>query len=262
MVILRCYVVYWRIMENKNNNLVPVAIVIAGLIIGAAIYLRTPTPATGPSNAAAVAVTQGDLTKLTPITPEDNIQGNPDAQVKIIEYSDLECPFCKAFHLAMNDLMAKYEKDGKVAWIYRHFPLDRHPQATPEAVAAECVKKLSDNSKFWQYIDKIFEVTPSNNGLDLTLLPKFATELGVDTTKFQSCLDNNETKSIVDANYKNGVEIGVDGTPYAVMILPDGNKLRLFREEPPTNLDADTKAIINDLSAFYQTQIQKLSQAQ
>ena len=93
-------------------------------------------------------------------------------------------------------------------------------------------------------------------------MPKFAIDLGIDETKFQNCLDNNETKAIVDANYQNGLELGVDGTPYVVMILPDGKKFLLFREATPANIDASTKAIIDDLSGFYNTQIDKLRQVQ
>ena len=245
---------------EKNNNLVPVAIIIASLIIGAALYFRAPAPVANPGDGPTQV--QGDLNKLAKVDAKEHIKGNLNAPVKIIEYSDLECPFCKAFHLAMNELMTKYGQDSKVAWIFRHFPLDRHPKATPEAVAAECVAKLGSNDKFWQYIDQIFTTTPSNNGLDLTVLPKFAIDLGIDETKFQNCLDNNETKLIVDTNYQNGLELGVDGTPYVVMILPDGKKFLLFREATPANIDASTKAIIDNLTAFYTAQINKLRQEQ
>ena len=237
----------------------PVAIVIAGLIIGAALYFRAPAPAVNPGPGPTEA--KGDISKLAKVDSKEHIFGNLKAPIKIVEYSDLECPFCKAFHFAMKDLIAKYS-NNQVTWIFRNFPLDRHPKATPEAIAAECVAKLSGNDKYWQYIDQIFTTTSSNNGLDLAVLPKFATDLGVDATKFQNCLDNNETKPAVDADYQNGLDIGVDGTPYGIMILPDGKKLLLFREEPPTSLDATTTTIIKDLSSFYQGQIQKLNQAQ
>ena len=245
-------------MENKNN-LVPIAIVIAGLIIGGALYLRAP--ATSQPNTAAVALSQGGLEKLDPIDSTEHVLGNANAPIKIVEYSDLECPYCKAFHLAMDDLIAKYSGE-QVAWVFRNFPLDRHPKAMPEAVAAECVARLGDNDKYWRYIDQIFATTPSNNGLDLAVLPQFAADLGIDATNFQNCFDNNETKSIIDADYQNGVEIGVDGTPYGIMILPDGQKFLLFRENPLADIDATSAAIINDLSTLYQEQIQKLSQAQ
>jgi len=241
---------------------VPVAIIIAGLVIGAALYFRAPAPAVNPGAGPTVNQARGDLSKLAKIDPNEHLQGATGGPVKIIEYSDLECPFCKAFHFAMKELMTKYEPDGKIAWIFRDFPLDRHPKAMPEAIAAECVAKFGGNDKFWQYVDQIFATTPSNNGLDLAVLPKLATDLRIDKTKFQNCLDNNETKSIVDADYQNGLDIGVDGTPYVVMILPGGQKFLLFREATPANIDASTKAIIDDLSGFYNAQIQKLSQAQ
>ena len=106
---------------------------------------------------------------VAPVGQDDYIFGNPEAEIKIVEFSDLECPFCKSFHVTLHQVVQEY--DGKVAWIYRHFPIDsRHPKADAEAVAVECAGKLGGNEMFWKYIDKLFEVTPSNNGFDLKFL--------------------------------------------------------------------------------------------
>ena len=62
------------------------------------------------------------------VDSEDHIFGNPDAPVKLVEYSDFECPFCKRVHPTLKKIMADYGIDGEVAWVYRHFPLDSiHP---------------------------------------------------------------------------------------------------------------------------------------
>src|SRR3989344_3501069 len=99
-----------------------------------------------------------------PTAADEHRRGPAEASLKIVEFSDLECPFCKAFQRAMQKLVAKYPDD--VAWVYRPFPLDElHSKARAEAVAAECVAQLADEDLFWQFVDKIFEVTPSNNGL-------------------------------------------------------------------------------------------------
>ena len=70
------------------------------LIIGAALYFRAPAPVANPGDGPTQV--QGDLNKLAKVDAKEHIKGNLNAPVKIIEYSDLECPFCKTFHLAMN----------------------------------------------------------------------------------------------------------------------------------------------------------------
>ncbi len=244
-------------MENKQY-LTPLAIVVAGLLIGGALYFRPATTAPSGNQQAKT-----DLSKLAPVKAGEHIRGNIKAPLKIVEFSDLECPFCKAFHLAMEKLYDKYGASGKVAWVYRHFPLDKgaqplHPKAGPEAVAAACVAKLAGNDSFWSYIDRIFEVTPSNNGLNLDLLPQFAADLKVDQAAFTKCTTNNEVKSIIDDHYEDGVNVGVDGTPYTIVLLPNNEKFLLFREEIPATVDAETKAILDDLYKFEEESLQFL----
>jgi len=109
--------------------------------------------------------------KVSPVTAADHLRGNPDADVKLVEYSDTECPFCQRFHATMLQVMAEYEKGGKVAWVYRYFPLDQlHSKARHEAVATECAFKIGGIEKFWAYLDTIEKITPTNNGLDQALL--------------------------------------------------------------------------------------------
>lgn len=108
---------------------------------------------------------------LDPVTAKDHIAGNPQADLLIIEYSDPECPFCKRFHETMTQVMNEYGKQGKVAWVYRHFPLDSiHSKARHEAEAMECAGEIGGNTKFWEYLNKLEEITPANNQLDPTLL--------------------------------------------------------------------------------------------
>jgi protein-disulfide isomerase len=77
----------------------------------------------------------------------DHILGNPNAPISLIEYSDYECPFCKRFHETAQEIMKAY--DGKINWVYRHFPLPFHnPGAEKEAEASECVNELGRNDAF------------------------------------------------------------------------------------------------------------------
>ena len=84
--------------------------------------------------------------------PGDHIMGNPDAEVVIIEYSDFECPYCKAFQPTLKQIVS--ESNGSVAWIYRNWPI--HQNSVQKLIAAECVAKLKGNDAFWKYSDLLF----------------------------------------------------------------------------------------------------------
>src|SRR3990172_10709350 len=115
----------------------------------------------------------GNADQVDKLRQDDHIRGDKNARMLLIEYSDLECPFCKRFHPTAQQLVDEY--NGQVVWVYRHFPLDQiHQKADKEAEAVECAYELAGNDGFWKLTDKIFEVTPSNNGLNLDNLPKLA----------------------------------------------------------------------------------------
>lgn len=192
---------------------IPFAIVIAGVAIASAIYFGNG------SNSGLAVATGNQIASLDPVTKKDHILGNPNAKIVIVEYSDLECPFCKTFHKSMNQVMSEYGESGKVAWVYRHFPLSFHSKADKEAQATECVAKLGGNAKFWEYTNKIFEITPANNGLDMSLLPKLAQEIGIDEAAFTACLASDEMKPIIEAGLASGIKAGVRGTPHSLILV-------------------------------------------
>lgn len=82
----------------------------------------------------------------------DHMMGSANATVKIIEYSDLECPYCQMFHVTAKRLVS--ESNGNVSWVYRHWPI--HQNSFQKLVAAECVAKLKGNDAFWKYVDLLF----------------------------------------------------------------------------------------------------------
>lgn len=201
------------------------AIIVAALIIGGAIFLTRggavrdvfDRPSTEPK-ADTVAGNTEDIALRT-VDDNDHILGNPNAPVVMVEYSDLECPFCKTFHKTMQALLDTYGKDGTIAWVYRHFPLDIHPRAPREAQATECAFELAGNAGFWNYVNKIFEVTNSNNSLDPAELPKIAGRTGLDVNKFQTCLDSGKYAAKVKDDFSDGLRAGVNGTPHTVLVL-------------------------------------------
>lgn len=102
-------------------------------------------------------VTSGQVTdpykgEVPGVTSSDHIIGSADAPVVVIEYSDLECPYCKRFGGVMKQLVD--ESNGQVAWVYRHWIV--HQGAIPKTAAAECVAKLKGEEAFWKYIDLVF----------------------------------------------------------------------------------------------------------
>lgn len=230
--------------ESKNNLLVPAAIVIAGALIAGGIYFGgginkgTANPGTGP--------TPEELAEnVKPINKEDYVIGNANAPIAIIEFSDLECPFCKTFHNTMHQVMDAYGNGGQVAWVYRHFPLAIHPKAADEAHAAECVGSIAGNEVFWKYVDRIFAITPSNNQLDLAELPKIARELGVDAKKFDDCMKAGTFKQKIQAQSANAAEAGAQGTPFAVIVSKKGDFIPLGGAYPLE----DMKRLIDELLA-------------
>jgi protein-disulfide isomerase len=239
-----------------EKNYTPLAIVIAGLIIAGAVYFKdSPAPAGQAANVGSF-----DLTQLAPVEAGEHRRGNPNATITIVEYSDLECPFCKIFHQSMSKLLAQYGDSGQVAWVYRHFPLDSlHPQARQEAEATECAAELGGNEKFWAFTDRLFEVTPANNGLDLAELPKIAVAVGLEEAAFKACLESGRHAATVNAQFESGQAIGVDGTPFTIMLTEGGTPFLPFRDAAVPEDWGERKAvaeqIMTDLEAYYRADL-------
>lgn len=225
-------------ISQKNDLAIPIAIVIAGVLIAVAVFYgggKTSNGDTAIVPQQPVVREVGDLGKMKPVGADDHIRGNPDALVKIIEYSDFECPFCKRFHDTMNQVMGEYGKSGKVAWVYRHFPLDQlHPvKARKEAVATECANELGGNNAFWRYADRFFELTPSNNQTNIdTMLPQIAKEIGLDVAKFDTCLGSTKYDKHIEDEVQNAIASGGNGTPWSIVVSAKGKKYPLSGAQP------------------------------
>lgn len=179
----------------------PMAIVIAGAFIAIGIYASGGLGGTGSAPADTAAPDQGQpsaqparptpppIGKFRPVDETDHVRGSSDAKVTIIEYSDLECPFCKRFHGTLQQVLEEYPND--VRWVYRHAPLVQlHQKAPAEANAAECA---AEQGKFWEFIDLVFEQTQGNDSLDLETLPDIARGAGVaNISQFQACVDSDK----------------------------------------------------------------------
>ncbi len=185
-------------------------LMVKGVDLGAVTTKGSTTTNSARTNTNAVAkATSIDMDTLS------HIRGSGD--VTVVEFSDLECPYCKKFHATMLQVAEKY--DGKVRWAYKHFPLKIHSKAPREAEATECA---SEQGKFWEYIDKIFERTPSNNKLEDSELYTIADELGLDRTKFDECLASEKYASLVTTDANQAQALGATGTPFVQVVDNNG----------------------------------------
>ena len=155
------------------------------------------------------------------IEDNDPILGDPDAGISIVEFSDFQCPFCARAHTgALNDLRnSDVFKNGEVNLVYKHFPLNSiHPYAQKAGEASECANRQGE---FWKYHDTLF----ANQGsLDVTSLKSYAVQIGLDTGKFNSCLDNGDASSEVSKETAQATAAGGRGTPFFVVVNNDNGK--------------------------------------
>jgi len=147
----------------------------------------------------------------TPAISEDDIQiGNKEAKVKIIQFSDFQCPYCRAFHTSSIQKMIQ-EYGDKILFVFKQFPLDFHPQAENAALASECA---NEQEKFLVYADKLFEDQSNwGNSEGTQQFKSYAQQLGLDTSQFNQCLDDSKYQGKIANDLEEGREFGVSGTP-------------------------------------------------
>jgi protein-disulfide isomerase len=133
--------------------------------------------------------------------------GNPDAPVTFVEFSDIECPYCARFYSDGLVGIRKLVDQGKVYFVYKHFPLNFHPEAIPGALAIECA---ADQGKWIEMHDLIFE---NQDSLRESQYKSWAVQIGMDATKFNNCFNSEKYLSKINADYQLGQSIGVKGTP-------------------------------------------------
>ncbi len=132
-------------------------------------------------------------------------KGKENAPITIVEFSDFQCPYCSRVVPTMKQVEEKY--GDKVRVVFRHFPLNFHQQAQKAAEASICAH---DQGKFWEMHDLLFE---EQQKLQIADLKDKAQRLGLDTAKFDECLDSGKHYEAVQKDLKEGVVAGVSGTP-------------------------------------------------
>ncbi len=155
------------------------------------------------------------------------LSGNASSKIKIITYSDLECPYCAQFDQTLRQISKEY--GDKLGIVFRHFPLSQiHKNAEPAANAVECVANLGGENKFSPYIEKLFS---NYSELDFSNLSIFAQDVGINKNQFETCLLNEKYSKKVKADSKMGSKF-VTGTPYSVIYDSNGNTQEIFGAQP------------------------------
>ena len=149
----------------------------------------------------------GDPSKLVAVKDTEYVRGDKNAKVTMIEYSDFECPYCSRHNITIDKVLEEYK--GKANLVFRHFPLSFHPNAQKAAEAVECA---GEQNKFWEMHDIIFKANTAKQ-MGVEKWKTSAKELGLDTSKFDSCLDTGKYASKVKSDMASGQAAGVRGTP-------------------------------------------------
>ncbi len=188
---------------------IPLLIIISSIVIAGVVYFTMQSK--NPYKNYNVGV-------MAPISTADHILGNPTAKVMIVEYSDFDCLFCKDFHQTLRNIMTSDGATGKVAWVFRHFPLsERNKNAVSHARASECMKKVAGNDAFWKFSDELF----ANQPTDPARYGELANKIGISDDAFAKCIVNtpSEIDSHITADRQNALDMGAEGAPYSIMVV-------------------------------------------
>jgi protein-disulfide isomerase len=196
----------------KNMRMFYGALALIALVgIGGIVYAmsRSSDMVTEPLDMSQVADAATLLERAQGVTV-----GEPNAPVKILVFSDYMCPGCGHWAGQIEpNLKAEFIDTGKVQYTYYDFPLPGHTHSFIASRAARCA---GDQGRFWEYHDRLFgtqrqwsyqQSTPTN------MLLQFATDIGIDRGRFESCLRSDQHAELVTANVVLGQQLGVNATP-------------------------------------------------
>jgi len=172
-----------------------------------------------------------------------NAAGNPDAPIRIDEYSDFQCPYCAKFYQDTEaKLMETFVADGTVYFVYNTFGEFIGPDSGRSAEAAYCA---GDQEKFWEMHDIIFANQAGENAGAFTdrRLLAFAEQLDLDMTTFRSCFEGNNYRDLITQDGKDGVSAGIKATPSFIMSYTVNGEVKTQIIEGAQGFDAFAQAI-------------------
>lgn len=228
---------------QPSSPAIPIAIICGFAMIALAVFFtnkneQAPTPV-----AERLSAESQETNSIRAVDDSDYIKGNPNAPILMIEYSDYDCPFCKQYHATMNQIMDEYGVTGKVAWVYRQFPLTQlHPNSPKISEAALCVGDIGGNDSFWKFTDTIFDKREIDEQTNITKLPSYAQASGVNTSDYNDCISSGRMQESVVASTQDAFNAGAKGTPYTVLVV--GNQQAVISGAQPYDV---VKGIVKNL---------------
>jgi protein-disulfide isomerase len=160
-------------------------------------------------------------------TEGEPFRGDKNAKLTLIEFSEFQCPFCgRHVRETVPQLEKEYVATGKVRYVFRDLPLESiHKNAFKAAEAAHCA---GEQNKYWEMHDRLFE---NQKSLEPAMLTAHAQAVGVDTKKFQTCLDSGKYAAEIRKDIAEANKLGITGTPTTVIGLtqPNDPKIKILR---------------------------------
>jgi len=205
---------------GKYNPIFIVLLIIAAFFIGSlttklsSLQGGAQQPAAGQQgNAAQPTQAQADPNKKYDVSVGSYpVQGNKDAKVTIVEFADYQCPFCEKLYTdTISQIIKQYVDTGKAKFAYRDYAF----LGQESTWASEATACANDQGKYWEFHDYLFTHQGSENSgaLSKDNLKGFAATLGLNTDKFNSCLDTDKYAKQVADDLAAGQKGGVQGTP-------------------------------------------------
>ncbi|MFA6214274.1 MAG: thioredoxin domain-containing protein [Candidatus Micrarchaeia archaeon] len=209
---------------EKGEYVIGIAIILAALLVSGTVFMgmSSITDAIGKVKLTVTAAPSGNSTGTpapTPTpTPTPTVQklsgldyssapfkGNADGSVIMVEYSDFECPYCGRVEPTLVQLQGAYPN---MKFVYQQFPLSFHPNAQKASEASLCANQ---QGKFWEIHNKMYA---NQAAITVADIKGYAAAIsGMDTAKFNACLDSGQTASQVASEEQEGQGIGISGTP-------------------------------------------------
>lgn len=200
-------------MTNETKYIIGIGLITLAIFVGAVLFLSNGSQAAQVAPAAdADVLYRNNKHKITA----------KGAKVTIVEFADFQCPACGNTYPEIKKILKAYE--GKITYVYRHFPLPQHGNAILAAKAAEAA---GEQGKFWQMHDKLYEnqAVWSERRDAETIFVTYAKGLNLDTAKFTEALQSHRFDKTIQADKEDGITIGVNATP---TIYINGKKMLTY----------------------------------
>lgn len=159
------------------------------------------------------AITSAPAEASPAVRQSANTLGDPNAPVKIIEYADFQCPYCRLYWQdTEKQIIDQYVKTGKAYYEYRSVGAYLGEESQASAEGAYCA---GDQGKFWEYHDTLFSNWTGENVGDFTpaKLKQYAASVGLDQVAFEQCLSSGKMADRVQQDLQNAQRDGIKGTP-------------------------------------------------